>query len=101
MSPRQLELALKKQRLQIRSGALREAFADYAAGAAPAFTVADRVHAGWFWLRRHPVLPIGVLAALLAARPRKLLHWAKRGFFVWQALRKLSDLIAIKLPGGH
>lgn len=101
MNPKQVELALKKQYLQIRSAALREACADYAVGLTPIFTFADRVHNGYIWLRRHPVLPVAALVALLVSRPRAVLRWIKRGFFVWQALHKLGSVIAVRLPGSH
>ena len=97
MSPRQVELALKKQRLQIRSAVLREEFSAYAAGWMPAFALADRGRAALRWLRRHPVVPAAVLAALLAARPRTVLRWAQRGFLAWQALRKLQSVLQLAL----
>lgn len=97
MSPRQVELALKKQRLQIRSAALRDEFSAYAAGLAPAFALADRGRSALRWLRRHPLLPALVLAAVLAARPRMVLRWAQRGFVAWQALRKLRSVIQLGL----
>ncbi|MDD5175447.1 MAG: YqjK family protein [Sterolibacterium sp.] len=101
MSPKQVELALKKQYLQMRSASLRETFADYASGWTPVFAVADRAYAGWIWLRRHPVLPVAVLVALVVSRPRAVLRWIRRGFLIRQALHKLSGVIAVKLPGRH
>lgn len=98
MSPRLVELALKKQRLQLRSAALRETFAGHAAFWRPAFAVADRLHAGYLWLRRHPAVPVAVLVALLVARPRTALRWLKRGFFAWQSLDKLQNLLSVKPP---
>ena len=93
MSPRKVELALKKQRLQLRSAKMRDDFAAYAAGLTPAFALADRGRSALRWVRRHPVLPVALLAAVLAARPRAMLRWAQRGFVVWQALRKLRGML--------
>ena len=98
MNPRLLELALKKQRLQIRSAALRTDFAAYAAAWQPAFALADKGQAAWLWLRRHPALPVAALVALLVARPRALLRWARRGFFAWQTFGKLREMLAARLP---
>jgi len=84
-----IELALKKQRLQLASAAQREAFAAYAKTWQPAFAVADQVRAGANWLRRHPALPVAVLVALLVARPRTLLRLAGRGWFIWQGWKRL------------
>ena len=99
MSPREVELALKKQRLQMRSAELRDTFAGYAATWAPVFAVGDKVQAGWIWLRRHPALPVATLVAVLVARPRSVFRWVKRGYIAWQALRKLNGLARVKLPG--
>ncbi|MCX7175662.1 MAG: YqjK-like family protein [Proteobacteria bacterium] len=97
MSPRQVELALKKQRLQMRSTALREDFSTYAAGWKPVFTLADRGYSGLRWLRRHPVVPVAAGVALLVARPRMVLRWAQRGFFAWQTLRRLRGVLPLTL----
>ena len=98
MSPRQVELALKRQRLQIRSAALRENFSACAAGWKPVLALADRGNAALQWLRRHPAAPVAALVALLVARPRMVLRWAQRGLFAWQMLRKLRELLAPALP---
>ena len=97
MSPRQVELVLKKQRLQLRSAALRGDFSAYAAGLKPAFALADRGRAALCWLRRHPLVPLAVAAALLAARPRAVLRWAQRGFLAWQTFRKLRSVLQLAL----
>lgn len=98
MSPRLVELALKKQRLQIRSAALRADFSSHAAAWRPVFAIADQGQAALLWLRRHPAVPVAVLVALLVARPRVLLRWLKRGFFAWQVLAKLRVLLSARPP---
>jgi len=95
VSPRQVELALKKQRLQIRSAALREDFSACAAGIQPAFALADRGGAAVRWLRSHPLVPAAALGVLLAARPRTVLRWARRGFLAWQTLRRLRSVLQL------
>ena len=97
MSPRLLELALKKQRLRLKSAILRDAFADQAGAWAPAFAAADQVRAGINWLRRHPALPIAVLVALLVARPRALLRLAGRGWLVWRGAKRLRGALMTAL----
>ncbi|MDP1735676.1 MAG: YqjK-like family protein [Sulfuritalea sp.] len=98
MNPTTLELALKKQRLQIASDALRADFGRYAAGLAPAFTGADLAVDAAHWLRRHPQVVMGAAVALVVARPKRVWRWARRAFFGWQAWRKLSDLLERRLP---
>lgn len=98
MTPKQVELVLRKQRLQIRSALLREDLSRFAAGLRPAFSLADRGQSAFRWLQRHPLLPVAVLSAMLVARPRAVLRWAQRGFFVWQSLRKLRTLLQLPLP---
>ena len=104
MSPRLVELALKKQRLQLKSAILRDAFAAQASAWAPAFAAADQVRAGINWLRRHPVLPVAVLVALLVARPRAVLRLAGRGWIFWSGLKRLRGALMTALavvPGGR
>lgn len=53
-----LQLALKKQRLQLTSERLRADFGRYAAGLAPAFATADCAVEGARWVRRNPQLAV-------------------------------------------
>ena len=99
MSSAGLELALKKQRLQIASAGLRSDFGRYAAGLAPAFDVADCTVEGARWLRRNPQPVIAAAVALLVIRPGRAWRWARRAFVGWQAWRKLRDLLERRLPG--
>lgn len=91
MNARQLELALRKQRLQLQCEAERAALAAHVAGLAPAFKAADTTLAAMDWLRTQPRLLIGVAAAALFLRPRWMWRWGVRGFSLWrltQALRR-------------
>jgi len=89
MSPHQVELALKKQRLQLRSASLREELAGHVAPFIPLFAAGDRLRDGALWLRRHPQVTAAVAVALLAARPRAVFRWGRRGIFAWQAWTRL------------
>lgn len=88
MNERQLALALKKQRLQIKSDALREQWQQHARGLAPTLAVADQVRAGIGWLKQHPEVTVGAGVALAVAKPRAVWRWLRRGFTVWQVWRK-------------
>ena len=98
MNSTTLELALKKQRLQIAGEGLRYDFGRYAAGVAPAFTGADYAVEGVRWLRRHPQLAVAAGVALLVARPKRAWRWARRAFIGWQVWLKLRDFLEHRLP---
>ncbi len=93
MNSATLELALKKQRLQIASAGLRDEFGRCAAGLAPVFSGADCVVEGARWARRNPQIVAAATVALIVARPKRAWRWARRAFFGWQAWRKLSDFL--------
>lgn len=93
-----LELALKKQRLQFRSDALRTELARQAHALEPAFDAADRVREAARWIGRHPQLVVGATVALLVARPRAAWRWARRAFVGWQAWRRISLLLKPATP---
>ncbi|HNA67234.1 MAG TPA: YqjK family protein [Rhodocyclaceae bacterium] len=94
MSPELVELALRKQRLQIRSAAQRQALAGHAAAFAPLLRGADAVTDGLRWARRHPALLAGAAAFLLVTRPRRAVRWLRRGWFGWQLVRRARALVS-------
>lgn len=93
-----LEHALKKQRLQFASDALRSDFAHCAAGLAPAFSAADHAVGAARWVRRHPQIVVAAAVALVVARPRRAWLWTRRAFLGWQAWQKLNRLLERRLP---
>lgn len=92
MNAATLELALKKQRLQIANESLRAEFGDRAAGLKPVFTGADCAVEGVRWVRHHPELAVATVVAVIVIRPRSAWRWARRAFIAWQAWQKLRDL---------
>ena len=98
MNSTTLELALKKQRLQIAGDTLRADFARHAAGLAPVFAGADYAVEGIYWMRRNPQTVVAAAVALLMIRPKVAWRWARRAFVGWQAWRKLSDILERRLP---
>lgn len=93
MNSDRLELALKKQRLQIASERLRSGFAQHAVGLMPAFTTVDHLAAAARWLRRHPQLVVAAGVALVVVRPRRAWRWGRRAFVGWQAWRKVRGFL--------
>jgi len=98
VNPTTLELALKKQRLQIAGETLRAEFGLCAAGLAPAFSGADCALEGVRWLRRNPQLVVGAGVALAVVRPKRAWRWGRRAFVGWQLWRKLRDLLDRRAP---
>ena len=89
MNPRVVELALKKQRLQLQASAQRVRILYAIESASPAFGLADKTRDAVRWAKAHPEVLVGVGVTLLVVRPRALFRWAKRGFFLWEGLRRL------------
>ncbi len=98
MNPTTLELALKKQRLQIASESLRADFGDYASGMRPLFTGADYAVEGARWVRRNPEVVVAGAAVLIVVRPKSAWRWARRAFVGWQLWQKLRNLAERHLP---
>ena len=93
MNATALELALRKQRLQIAGDKLRSDFGRYAVGLAPAFGAADCAVEGARWLRRNPQILVAAGVAIVVIRPRRAWRWARRAFVGWQAWRRLHDFL--------
>lgn len=88
-----LELALKKQRLQLAAAALRDDLARHGAGLAPVFDAADKAVAGAAWVRRHPQVLVAAAVALAVARPQRAWRWGRRAFVGWQAWRRVRGFL--------
>jgi hypothetical protein len=86
-----IDLALQKQRLQLKSAEQRGAMVAAAMQLAPAFAVADGLRDAWRWLRRNPEWLAGGIAVLLVVRPRAVWRLAQRSLFAWQVWRKLRE----------
>jgi hypothetical protein len=92
MTDRAIELALKKQRLQMQSAQLRDEMADYGRGIEPVFSLADLTHDAWIWIKQRPAIPLAVAVALMVARPRFVLRWGRRAWLGWQAVQRWRAL---------
>lgn len=91
MNERDLELALRKQRLVLHSQALRQQWATQAQALRPVATGVDRVRAGVRWVRAHPQAIFAGALVLGLLRPRAAFRWARRGFVIWGLWRKLRQ----------
>ena len=98
MNRKAVELALKKQRLQLQAAAQRVMILQVLESTSPAFGAAEKIRSGLRWAKAHPEWLVGIGVALLVARPRGFFRWARRGFFVWQSLRRLHIAVDNFLP---
>ncbi len=97
MLKKEVELALKRGRLQERIAAQRATLAAQVVPIAGALATADRAVAlgrsGMAYIRTHP-LQVGAAFALLAIlRPRRVWRWSRRAFVAWGAWQKLRARI--------
>lgn len=98
MNPRIVELALKRQRLQLQAAAQRVRILHFLQSAAPAFGGAEKAAAALRWAKAHPEWLAGAGVALLVARPRAFFRWLRRGLLAWQTLRRARSTLDTLLP---
>lgn len=90
---RLFELALKKQRLQFASDALRTHLVDKTSFLGTLCAGADRVRDAWSWFKARPVIPVAVTVALIVSRPRGAWRWLRRGLGAWQLWKKARRFV--------
>ncbi len=98
MSPRQLELSLRRQRLQLRCAEQRDALVRGAKRLAPAFAAADAVREGVDYLKAHPQWVAALVVVTLLWRPWGVLRWGRRGYLAWRGWRRIRGWLERVLP---
>jgi hypothetical protein len=103
MDPRQIDLALRKQKLQMRADAQRTDITRRLAGIDGALDRVDSLRDHLAWAKdKIPVLSVALLV-VLAAKPRLTLRLAKRAWVGWLLVRqarggRLSALLPTAIP---
>ncbi|MBV2262320.1 MAG: YqjK-like family protein [Thauera sp.] len=103
MDSRQIDLALRKQKLQMRADAQRTDLTRRLAGIDGALDRVDALRDHLAWAKdKVPVLSVALLV-VLAARPRFTLRLAKRAWVGWLLVRqarggRLSALLPTAIP---
>ena len=103
MDSRHIELALRKQKLQLRAEAQRTDIAQRLAGIDGALDRVDSLRDNLAWAKdKIPVLSVALLV-VLAAKPRLTLRLAKRAWVGWLLMRqvrggRLSALLPTAVP---
>lgn len=85
------ELALRQQRLLVRSAQLRLALADQAQVLRRPLAVADQAQHGLQWLYRNPQWPMGALVLLVLVRPRRAVVWGGRLWWAWRSFKQAQN----------
>jgi len=92
MNERQLELALKKQQLQLKASAQRLHLAQELEIFTPILSSVDTVQnvGGWIssFLTKRPYIVAAAGALLVITKPRTVFRLARRGLFAWQMWRR-------------
>ena len=103
MDPRQIDLALRKQRLQMRADAQRTDLTRRLAGIDGALDRVDSLRDNLAWAKdKIPLLSVALLV-VLAAKPKLTLRLAKRAWVGWLLVRqarggRLSALLPTAIP---
>lgn len=103
MNPRQIDLALRKQRLQMRADAQRTDLTRRLAGIDGALDRVDSLRDNLAWAKdKIPLLSVALLV-VLAAKPKLTLRLAKRAWVGWLLVRqarggRLSALLPTAIP---
>ena len=103
MDSRQIDLALRKQKLQMRADAQRTDLTRRLAGIDGALDRVDSLRDHLAWAKdKIPVLSVALLV-VLAAKPRLTLRLAKRAWVGWLLVRqarggRLSALLPTAIP---
>ncbi len=90
MSSATIDLALRRQRLLLRSAALRDALAEQSVVLGPPLAAADRVQAGGRWLYRQRGWLAGAAVVVLVLRPRRAWRLLSTGWWLWRRARRLQ-----------
>jgi hypothetical protein len=91
MTSRQIELALKKQRLLFRSAEQRRQLAADMLALTPVLSAVEHLRSSVRWMRDNPVIVVGTLVALVVARPHTVFRWTRRLWLAWLAWRKWGN----------
>lgn len=94
MNAELVQLALRKQRLQLRSARQRAELLTHSEAFHPLFRGVDKATDAVLWARHNAPILSGLLLAFTVARPRVALRWGRRAWMGWKLLRRVNTLIA-------
>jgi|APFre7841882630_1041343.scaffolds.fasta_scaffold101399_2 hypothetical protein len=94
ISARGADLALRRQRLLLRSAALRATLAEQSVAIETPLAAADRVYAGARWLYRQRGWLIGGVVIVLVVRPRRAWRLLRFGWWAWRSARRAQTWLS-------
>jgi hypothetical protein len=92
------ELALRQQRLLLRSAALRANLSQQIFLLKKPLDAVDQVRSAWHWLVRHPEWPLGGMLLLFVIRPARTVAWGGRLWWAWRTYQRVGGWIASPKP---
>lgn len=87
------ELALRQQRLLLRSAELRRDVGVCTAPFKKPLAVVDQAWRAAQWLTNNPQWPVGAVLLLTILRPKRTLIWGTRLWWVWRTLQRTRLLL--------
>lgn len=84
------DLLLRQQLLLHRSQELRSSLVDQAKVLERPLAVVETVQRGARWLYAHPLVPLGALTLVVVMRPRRMVRWTGRAWWLWRAWRRVQ-----------
>ena len=82
---------LRQQLLLIRSTELRYQLRGSLDGLQRPAAWLDQTRAGLAWLYQHPAWPLAGLVLLLLRRPRRIITWSGKLWWLWKTARQLQS----------
>lgn len=96
MSPKRATIAERRERLIIKAASQRVALAQDVAPLGKPLTIAYRSFQLVRYVRKHPILMLGVTTAISMIRPARVLQWLKTGFSALNLARSVSNIFIKK-----
>jgi hypothetical protein len=88
MRAKDFELQLRQERAVWRSAQLRRELSVQSQVLVAPFAQVDRARAGLVWLRRHPVYLAGLVALVVAIKPRKAVSTLRSAWALWRTAQR-------------
>ena len=86
-------IALRQQKLLIRSAHLRINLAQQMLVFKKPLLMADQAKSSLQWLYRNPQWPLGALLILIIVRPHRIFTWSTRLWSAWKIFKQVRNMM--------